>query len=278
MANFSGLIDVAFASTVGAFGPAALDKAFRLIQLPYGVIAVAIGVVALAELARTSQQPHEFDHDLSSSVRLQLAILVPIAIVTAIAAEPIVRVIYERGAFNALSTEVTSHALVGFAPALPALGLSLIASRAWLSKKRPWIPAGVATAGLAMNALLDWILIGPFGIAGIGIATAVAHTAVGGVLLYSVAYDRRRVTAEVVGALGRLVLACALAAGAGFVVWVVARVAATQDVSTIAACAVFLVTLPAIGASLGLDDYRRAADALKARRKGDELVDGDVLG
>ena len=132
-----------------------------------GVFAVAIGVVALPSLARAALDRGDFDGELVRAVRLQAVILLPLAVATALLADDIVDIAYERGAFNEASSALTSDALVGVAVALPALGLSLVGTRAWISRRRPWTPALVATVGLVLNAGLDAALIGPLGVMGI---------------------------------------------------------------------------------------------------------------
>ena len=179
MANLSGVVDMAFSSLVSVGAPAALDKAFRLVLLPYGVFAVAIGVVALPSLARAALDHGDFDGELVRAVRLQAVILLPLAVATALLADDIVGIAYERGAFNEASSALTSDALVGVAVALPAMGLSLVGTRAWISRQRPWTPALLATARARLNAGLDAALIGPLGVMGIGFATAVVHAGAG---------------------------------------------------------------------------------------------------
>lgn len=215
MANLSGVVDMAFSSLVSVGAPAALDKAFRLVLLPYGVFAVAIGVVALPSLARAALDHGDFDGELVRAVRLQAVILLPLAVATALLADDIVGIAYERGAFNEASSALTSDALVGVAVALPAMGLSLVGTRAWISRQRPWTPALVATLGLVLNAGLDAALIGPLGVMGIGIATAVVHAGAGLVLILTASANRRAIGVQLMHVftrLGGLILAASAVA------------------------------------------------------------------
>ena len=94
-----------------------LYYADRLFQLPLGVIGVAIGVVLLPAL---SHKLRSGDHDAvvaSENRALEFALLLtmPAAIALYLAAEPIVRVLFERGAFTAIDTNATAAMLAAFA-------------------------------------------------------------------------------------------------------------------------------------------------------------------
>ena len=123
------------------------------------------------------------------TVRFLAALLVPAAVALGLLSDELVGLAYERGEFDAASRALTADALVGFAFALPALGLSLVGTRAWISKRRPWPPTAATFVGLLVNAGLDALLIGPLGVAGIGIATAVAHGSVGLSLMLTASED-----------------------------------------------------------------------------------------
>jgi putative peptidoglycan lipid II flippase len=99
-----------------------LYYADRLFQLPLGVIGVAIGVVLLPAL---SHKLRSGDHEavLASENRaLEFALLLtlPAAVALFLAAEPIVRVLFQRGAFTAIDTKATASMLAAFALGLPA--------------------------------------------------------------------------------------------------------------------------------------------------------------
>jgi putative peptidoglycan lipid II flippase len=180
--------------------------------VPYGVFAVAIGVVAMPNLVEAAAGRRDFDEELLRATRLQLALLLPVAIAIGSLATWIVTVVYQRGTFDAGSTRLTANALAGCSFTLPAMGLSMIGARAWLSRKRPWVPALVAIGGLVLNGLLDWLLVRPLGLFGIGLSTACVHLGVGLLLLLFAVTDRARY-ARALGGFGvRLGLTCVPAA------------------------------------------------------------------
>jgi putative peptidoglycan lipid II flippase len=265
-ASFSGLIDVAFASTVGTGGPAALDKAIRLMLVPYGVFAVAVGVVAMPSLVEAAlAADSRFDRELVRATQLQGAMLVPAALLLGLAATPVVSLVYRHGAFGAASTRLTANALIGFAFVLPAIGLSLIGSRAWLSQKRAWLPAACSLIGLALNGLLDWAFVGPFGLLGIGLSTAAVHGALGTTFIIGAARDRRRVAVRLGVFSARLLVTSIAAVACALAVVHLAAFAGTigAGVFALAAGGVVLVGAASL---VRLDEYAQIVASLKPPR------------
>ena len=266
MANLSGIVDMAFSSLVGSGAPAALDKAFRLVVLPYGVFAVAMGTVALPQLAQAAQTPGEFDVELMRVIRFLAVVLIPTAVVAALLADDLVRLAYERGAFDANSRSLTADALVGLSFALPALGMSLAGTRAWISKRRPWPPAAAACLGLVVNAGLDAALIGPLGIAGIGIATAVAHGCVGLVLMLTASEDARAVGRQLVDLTTRVAGLVSLATVVGLVVSA-PLTSIPPGLRHVTAVIVGAAVLLGAASHFGVTDYRILLSTLTRQRR-----------
>src|SRR4029079_12625776 len=103
-------------------------------------------------------------------------LLIPSAVLMAVLAEPVTRLVYERGAFGAGATALTSTAMVWWSISLPFQGVSLLFSRTFFSLQRPWAATAVAGLNLVVNAAISAALYGPFGIAGIVLGTVVGTT------------------------------------------------------------------------------------------------------
>ncbi len=99
-----------------------LYYADRLFQLPLGVIGVAIGVVLLPTLSHKLRSGDHAAVLASENRALEFALLLtlPAAIALFLAAEPIMRVLFERGAFTAVDTKATASMLAALALGLPA--------------------------------------------------------------------------------------------------------------------------------------------------------------
>jgi putative peptidoglycan lipid II flippase len=180
--NFNLLINSILGSLVSDQAPAAIDRAFRLYMLPQGMFSVAIATVLFPALSRLAAR-----RDIgglramtSEGTRIIALMLMPAAAVTLVLSEPLIRLVYERGAFDELSTQQASEALFWFAFSLPFAGVNLLLTRTFFSLQRPWIPTRLAGATLLLNIVVSVALYRPFGIAGIVIGTAVASAAMTG--------------------------------------------------------------------------------------------------
>jgi putative peptidoglycan lipid II flippase len=173
--NFNLLINSLFGSLVSEQAPAAIDKAFRIYQLPQGIFSVAIATVLFPTLARFAARGAHADlrATMANGMRQILFILVPAAAAILVLSEPMIRLVYERGEFTSEDTTVVATALFWFAFSLPTNGLFLLLTRTFFSLQRPWVPTSIAAANLAITALAALALY-DLGVGGIVAATAIA--------------------------------------------------------------------------------------------------------
>ena len=187
--NINLLINSSIGFLVSEEAPAAIDKAFRIYMLPQGIFSVAIATVLFPTLARLAARS-DFDRlrsTMATGTRQILLLLVPAAASILVLAEPMTRLVYERGVFDAQSTELVSEALFWFAFSLPFSGVFLLQTRTFFSLQRPWIPTMVGSANLIITAVVALILYEPYGIGGIVAATSLAtimSVLVGGAVLH----------------------------------------------------------------------------------------------
>jgi putative peptidoglycan lipid II flippase len=220
--NFNLLINSLFGSLVSDRGPAAIDKAFRVYQLPQGIFSVAIATVLFPTLARFAARGARDDlrATMANGMRQIVFVLLPAAAAVLVLSEPMIRLIYQRGEFTADQTDLVATALFWFAFSLPTNGLFLLLTRTFFSLQRPWIPTTIAAANLAITALAAQLLYKPFGIGGIvastGIATAASVFAQCVVLRGQLGgLELRRFADSTL----RVALASAALAGVSFAVW-----------------------------------------------------------
>ena len=88
-----------------------------------------------------------------------------------------VRLVYQRGEFDAESTKLTAEALFWFAFSLPFSGWVLMLTRGFFSLQRPWMPTTLAVGSLAINAVGSYVLAKPMGIGGIVLGTTISNAA-----------------------------------------------------------------------------------------------------
>jgi putative peptidoglycan lipid II flippase len=175
--NFNLVINSLFGTLVSNEAPAAIDKAFRIYQLPQGIFSVAIATVLFPTLARYASRG-ETDNlrvTMANGMRQILFILIPAAAAILVLSEPMVRLVFERGEFTPDQTDLVATALFWFAFSLPANGLFLLLTRTFFSLQRPWLPTAIAAGNLAVTALGSLALY-QLGVGGIVAATAIATT------------------------------------------------------------------------------------------------------
>ena len=81
-------------------------------------------------------------------------LLLPASAIAAVLAEPIVRLLYQRGEFTAEQTPVVAGALAAFALGLTFNGTMLMLNRSFFSLQSPWVPTWVALGNLVLNGVL----------------------------------------------------------------------------------------------------------------------------
>jgi putative peptidoglycan lipid II flippase len=177
--NFNMLINSLFGSLVSEEAPAAIDKAFRIYQLPQGIFSVAIATVLFPTLARFAARG---EHDnlratMANGMRQILFVLVPAAAAILVLSEPMIRLVYQRGEFTPAQTTLVATALFWFAFSLPTNGVYLLQTRTFFSLQRPWMATGLAGLDLVVSALAAFALYKPFGTGGIVAGTGIGTTA-----------------------------------------------------------------------------------------------------
>ena len=137
-----------------------LYYADRLYQLPLGIVGAAIGVVLLPDLSRKLRAGDRAAVMDSQNRSLELALLLtlPAAVALAVASEPIIRVLFERGAFSAQDTPATAAALAAFAVGLPSFVLIKVFQPAFFAREDTATPMRFAAVNLAVNAVGSIVL------------------------------------------------------------------------------------------------------------------------
>jgi putative peptidoglycan lipid II flippase len=221
--NVNAVIDTLFASRLidPSLAPTAIDKAFRLYMLPQGMFSVAVATVLFPALARLAARGDvdRFRETVALGVGQIAFLLVPAAAVSAALAEPIVRIVYQRGEFTPAQTTVVAAALAAFSLGLVFNGWMLMLNRAFFSLQSNWLPTLVALANLGLNAALDAALY-PVGVWGIPLATSLVNLAGAAALAYALRGRLGRLgISAIASSLGRVVVASGIATGVGYPIW-----------------------------------------------------------
>jgi putative peptidoglycan lipid II flippase len=145
--------------------------------------------------------------------------LIPAGVMSAVLAEPIIRIVYQRGQFEPSQTPVVAGALAAFSAGLVFNGVMLLLNRGFFSLQSNWIPTAVALGNLGLNALFDAIFF-RFGTWGIPFATSLVNIAGSAILLVLM---RRRLGSlgmrTILHSVVRILVASALLAGVAYGLW-----------------------------------------------------------
>lgn len=161
----------------GQAGAAAwLYYADRLYQLPMGVIGVALAVALLPDLTRRIARADHAGARASQDLAVTLAMLLtlPAAFGLYVLADPIINVLFERGAFTPADTEATASALRYFCLGLPAFVLVRALQPSFFARQDTRSPMIDGAVGVAANITLSLALFSQMGHLAIALATAVA--------------------------------------------------------------------------------------------------------
>ena len=221
--NFNLVINTFFAARFvdPKLAPSSIEAAFRIYMLPQGMFSVAVATVLFPRLSRLAAREDlaGFRDTVSLGLRQIGFLLIPASAVGAVLAEPIVRLLYERGEFTAQQTPVVAGALAAFSLGLTFNGTMLMLNRAFFSLQTAWVPTVVALGNLGLNVVLNAALY-RVGVWGIPLATSLVNIAGTATLLL---FFRRRLgrmdATAIASSYARIALASAAAAGAAFGVW-----------------------------------------------------------
>ena len=150
-----------------------LYYADRLMQFPLGIFAIAMGTAALPSFSSLSgEDTVPLGKAIGFTLRMIFMISIPASVGLILLREPIIGILFQRGAFTALSRRATAQALLGYAVGLFAVSGVRIVVPGFYALKDAKTPVRVAIAALAANILLGIILMFPLKHLGLALATS----------------------------------------------------------------------------------------------------------
>lgn len=175
------LIERLYAGWLPSGAVSAYYYAYKLRQLPVETAVQAVATVTYPALAAaaTLGRRQELRTTVLEGVRLGLLAALPAAVGLGVLAEPIVRVVYERGAFGAGATAMTAGALAGYAPGVPAQAVATVLAYTLFATGRPWWPPIALSLAALIQAGTAWLLLPAAGAAALPWASSVAAGAAG---------------------------------------------------------------------------------------------------
>ncbi len=150
-----------------------LYYADRLNQLPLGVVGIAVGTALLPMLSRAlAKGDEEQGRELfNRALEMCLLLALPAAAALFVIPELLIKVLFERGAFEAHDTAVTSQVLKAYAIGLPAYIAIKVFSTAHWARQDTITPVKISVVATVLNIVLSLIFIQFIGVVGIALAT-----------------------------------------------------------------------------------------------------------
>ncbi len=166
------------ASFFGDGSVAALNYAYRLSQFPIWVFVGAIGAVTFPLLAITKEKEDmtEVKSIIEKALGFILLVTVPMVIILNIIREPIITLLFKRGAFDDNSLRMTSIILMGYAISILGQSISVIFLKVCLTLGDVSSLIKAYLISVAVNIAADFYLVSIMGLSGIGVGAAIGGT------------------------------------------------------------------------------------------------------
>ncbi len=156
---------------------AAYTAAFTFFVLPHGLLAVSIATTFVPELSRfvTRRDKQSFIERTSLGIRMVALLTLPAGFGLFVLRRSIIGGILQHGRLTALQALNTSRALGGFAIGLVGFSVYLFALRGFYAHQDARTPFMINLFENVLNIVLAWILVGRYGVLGLGVSFAIAY-------------------------------------------------------------------------------------------------------
>lgn len=170
------LIGTILATTISDGAVSYLYYADRVTQLPLGVVGIAVGTALLPMISRQLESGNAEQANASQNRGLEIALLVtiPAALALIVIPGPIIAVLFERGAFDAVASDATAMALMAYAIGLPAYVGIRVFTPGFFAREDTATPVRIAALAMIINVVLNLVLMQSLGHVGIALASSLS--------------------------------------------------------------------------------------------------------
>lgn len=176
VAQLSLMINMQIASHLAVGAMSWLGYADRLMELPTALLGIALGVVLTAQLsaAQAKGDAQTYSTLLDWGLRLVLLLALPCAVALLVFAQPMVAVLYQRGAFQPEDVLHTTQALMGYGVGLIGLVAIKVLAPAFYARQDFRTPVRISVAVLILTQLMNAVFVPALGIAGLALSIGLA--------------------------------------------------------------------------------------------------------
>ena len=174
--QLNAMIDRTLASTLSEGSISALNYANKLNGFVSALFIASIVTVIYPMLSRISCKDNrdEFINSIVKSINSVILLVLPISIGAIVLATPIVRILFERGEFDARATGMTAIALIMYSIGMVAFGLRDILGKVFYALQDTKTPMINGAMAMIMNIVLNIILVKYLQLAGLALATSIS--------------------------------------------------------------------------------------------------------
>ena len=192
VAQVSLIINTAFASFLPTGSVSWMYYADRLMELPTGVLGVALGTILLPALSKTHAlgDRGEYSRLLDWGLRLCLLLALPCALALAIIAEPLTASLFQYGAFSGHDAAMTQRALIAYSIGLVGLILIKILAPGFYARQNIRTPVRIAIFILVVTQLMNLAFVVPLRHAGLALAISLGACLNAGLLYWQMRKQR----------------------------------------------------------------------------------------
>lgn len=172
VAQISLMINSNIASHLERGSVSWLSYADRLMELPIGLLGVALGTILLPSLSKAHSEgdTDEYSALLDWGLRLTFLLALPAAVAMAVLAEPITATLFHYGKFDAHSLEMTARALLAYGVGLIGLILVKILAPGFYARQDIRTPVKIAIGVLIATQLMNLMFVPMFAHAGLALS------------------------------------------------------------------------------------------------------------
>jgi len=201
MVNGMGLVDQAFASTLGPRSNSSLNYGSKVVTLVLSLGATALGTAILPQLSRMVALKN-WD-GIRKFLRFYggviLAVTVPATLVLILISSLLIRVMYQHGSFTAADTDLVVKIQIFYLLRIPFSTCLVLVTRTLTALRANHFLTIMSVGSFTLNALLDWLFIKRFGIGGITLSTSACSVVIVlclGIAMYRLLDRRAREVTE----------------------------------------------------------------------------------
>ena len=171
------VVDQSMAASLGSGNVSILNYSNKIVNLVLNIVAVSLSTVLFPQFSRmiTAGQRNELKRTVLAYTKIILLASIPGVALLAVLSQPLVRLVFERGAFTPETTQAVSHVQIYYTLQIPFYILSMLGARLLSALDGNSIMLRIGALNLALNIAGNYLFMQWFGVAGIAISTSLMY-------------------------------------------------------------------------------------------------------